>query len=190
MVLRTLPLAVIVACSSSASPPRNLGMAPNVELVAASGESIDLMKAVRSAKLTVLVFFAASCHCLDAHEARLRALDEEYRPQGVRFLLIDSEVSTSVERDAAEARRRHFPFPILVDRAARLASSVSAEYATYSVVLDPGGRVRYAGGIDSDKTHLRAGATPYLKNAIDDLLRGGSPRVAWSEALGCALQKW
>ena len=34
-----------------------------------------------------------------------------------------------------EARRRGYPFPILVDRGALLADAVGADYATYSVVV-------------------------------------------------------
>ncbi|HXN30817.1 MAG TPA: redoxin domain-containing protein [Polyangiaceae bacterium] len=188
--MRGIQLAMVLACSSCASRPPHLAEAPSIELVGGGGESVDLLRAARAARLTVLVFFSADCHCLDAHGARLRALYDEYQPQRVQFFMIDSEVTASVERDQVEARRRGYPFPILLDRAARLAGSLSAEYATYSVVLDAGGRVRYAGGIDSDKTHLRGDATPYLKNAIDDLLDGRSPRVGSAEALGCALERW
>jgi AhpC/TSA family len=146
--------------------------------------------AASGARLTVLVFFSRHCHCLDAHEPRLRALALAYGPRGVAFSMIDSETGATVERDAAEARARGYPFPILVDGGARLAGRLGARYATYAVVLDAGGRVRYRGGIDTDKTHLTDDATPYLENALDDLLAGRAPRVAEGKALGCALRTW
>ena len=49
------------------------------------------------------------------------------------------------------------------DPGATLAKELGAQYATYSVVLDADGRVRYHGGIDSDKNHLHDDATPYLR---------------------------
>jgi hypothetical protein len=58
------------------------------------------------------------------------------------------------------------------------------------VVLDGEGRVRYRGGIDSDRTHLHEDATPFLRLALDDLLAGRPPRVAEGKTLGCSLQKW
>lgn len=104
--------------------------------------------------------------------------------------MIDSEVRGSIERDRDEGRKRGYSFPILLDPGAKLADSLRAEYATYSVILDSQGRIRYRGGIDTDATHLHADATPYLRSALEDLLQGRAPRVTESTALGCALQKW
>jgi hypothetical protein len=136
------------------------------------------------------VFFSPSCHCLSAHDGRLVGLYERYHPRGVEFLMIDSETGGSAERDALEAQRRGYPFPIVRDRGARLADALGARFSSYSVVLDAGGRVRYRGGIDSDASHLHEDARLYLQDAIGDLLAGQSPRTIEGEALGCALQKW
>jgi hypothetical protein len=165
-------------------------MVPHITLVTARNEPLDVVAAAHRARLTVLVFFSPHCRCLDVHEARLLALHEAYRDSGVQFLMIDSEVGGSPERDAAEAKARNYAFPIVVDRGAELANALGARYASYSVVLDARGRVRYWGSIDSDKTHLHEDATPYLKNAIDDLLAGRAPRAASGEGLGCVLQTW
>jgi hypothetical protein len=127
---------------------------------------------------------------LDVHEPRLRALFDAYHPRGVQFFMVDSEVRGSLERDTTEARRRGYPFPILGDRGAKLANALGAEYATYAVVFDDHARVRYRGGIDTDKSQVHDDATPYLKNALDDLLADREPRVTEGETLGCALQKW
>jgi hypothetical protein len=99
-------------------------------------------------------------------------------------------VRATPEADAAEAARRGYAFPILLDRGGKLADSLGAQYATYSVVVDAQGRVRYRGGIDSDNMHLRDDATRYLGDALDDLLAGRSPRVAQTKTMGCALEKW
>jgi peroxiredoxin len=189
--MRALALATVVACiSCSASAPRLAQVPPSVELVGAGGGSLDLRRAAEGSRLTVLVFFSPNCHCLDQHQPRLRALYSEYRSRHVQFLMIDSEVAGSPERDAQETQKRGYLFPILFDRGGKLAELLGADYATYAVVLDAEGRIRYHGGIDTDKTHLHDGATPYLKNAIDDLLAGRAPRVASGKALGCALEKW
>lgn len=181
-------LLALAACAAG-TPPRTAEV-PSVHLDAAGGESVDARRLVGSAPLTVLVFFSPECHCLSEHDPRLRELYATYHPRGVQLVMIDSEVHGSPEADAAEARRRGYPFPILVDRGAQLANALGAEYATYSVVVDAQGRVRYHGGIDSDKTHLRDDATPYLRNALDDLLAGRQPRESVGKALGCALAKW
>ena len=86
--------------------------------------------------------------------------------------------------------RRGYPFPILGDRGARLADALGAEYASYAVVFDSRGHVRYRGGIDTDRSHLHDGATPYLQDALEDLLAAHEPRFPEGKTLGCSLQKW
>lgn len=183
-------VATLSACASCAGSEPKTPTVPHLTLVTAHGDALDVLAAAQRARLTVLVFFSPHCHCLDVHEPRLLALDAQYRPDGVQILMIDSEVGGSVERDDAEARARHYPFPMVLDRGAKLAEIVGARYAAYSVVLDRDGRVRYRGNIDSDKTRLHEDAIPDLKNAIDDLLAGRQPRADSGEGLGCTLRTW
>ncbi len=189
----TLAVALLaVACASCAAADHSAVApeAPAVALVGDRGEAVDARSLAGRAPLTVLVFFSPECHCLAVHEPRLRALFERDHPRGVQFVMVDSEVSGTPERDLEEARERGYPFPILRDRGAKLAEALGAKYASYSVVLDSTARVRYHGGIDSDRTHLHDKATPYLSDALDDLLANREPRIAEGKTLGCALQTW
>jgi hypothetical protein len=154
------------------------------------GAPLDARALAAAADFTVFVFFSPDCHCLAQHDERLRALDAELRPKGVQFVMVDSEVRASTVRDEQEARRRGYAFPIVVDHGAKLADALGADYATYSVVVDRAGRIRYRGGIDSDKNHIHDDAVPYLHSALSDLLEGREPRMANAKTLGCALQKW
>jgi len=186
------PLAIVLTLGLSGclSARAVAPVVPTAALVEPDGASVDARHLVARARFTVFVFYSSDCHCLTKHDDRLVALYDAYHPRGVQMVMVDPEVRASPQEDAAEARRRGYPFPILVDRHGRLANALGAEYATYSVVVDEEGRVRYRGGIDSDKTHLRANATPYLENALDDLLAGREPRRAEAKTLGCALETW
>jgi hypothetical protein len=192
-VFSRLPLAAVLAllaCMACSGAAPAASKVPSTALVASSGSTLDARELVAGAPFTVFIFFSSDCHCLNQHDARIRALYAEYHPRGVQVVMVDPEVRASVEGDAAEATRRGYPFPILLDHGARLADALGAEYATYSVVVDSQGQVRYRGGFDSDKTHMRESATPYLRNALDDLLAGRPPHVAEAKTLGCALEKW
>jgi hypothetical protein len=178
MDLRRIVLAALLVCASCATRE------PRVAAL-----DLSLLPGP-PAHLTVLVFFSPHCHCLTMHEPRLAALYDRYSARGVRFLMVDSEVGATEARDTEEAQRRGYRFPIVLDRGAKLAAMLGAEYATYSVVLDAEGRVRYHGGIDDDKTHLTDQATPYLQDAIEDVLSGREPRADKGKTLGCALETW
>jgi hypothetical protein len=190
MVVRAVCLALASACASCAAAPPGGTQIPNAPLVGPRGEALGVRGLAELSALTVLVFFSPDCDCLTEHDARLVAIADAYRSRGVRLFMVDSEARGSLERDAAEGRRRRYSFPILLDRSARVADLLGAEYSSYAVVIDASGRVRYRGGIDSDKLHLHDDATPYLRNALDDLLSGREPRLTEGKALGCALQRW
>ena len=78
--------------------------------------------------------------------------------------------------------------PLLRDESGELARRLGALYATESYVLDPTGRVRYQGGVDSDRKYLRPDAQPYLRQALLKLLSSDAPAFATGKALGCALR--
>jgi hypothetical protein len=172
--------------SASSSSPA----VPAVTLASTSGEHASYPQDLAAAPFTVFVFFSKDCLCFSAHEQRLRMLVDTYRPRGVRVVLVDPETGRTVDGDAAEARTRNLPAPIFIDPGARLAAALGAKFATYSVVVDQAGRVRYHGGFDSDKTHLSEGRTAFLADALDDLVAGREPRVAEGKTLGCVLQTW
>lgn len=182
-------LAALLACVSCARAPSGPPRVPDVTLASTDGSDRALGPAMAKGPATVIVFFSANCHCLKLHDDRLRDLYTVYHPRGVELLMVDSEPGASIERDRAQARSRQYPFPILLDPDAKLARALGAEYATYTVVADASGRVAYAGGIDTDEMHLHADATPYVANALDDLLAGRPPRVSHGKALGCALER-
>lgn len=113
-----------------------------------------------------------------------------FQPRGVKFVGVDSEVGTSPEIAAAEAKKRQYPFPVVADTGAHLADELGAEFATYTVILNRAGEVLYRGGIDSDKQKLHATATPYVREVLTDLTAGKAPRRTEGKALGCVLRKW
>jgi hypothetical protein len=173
----------LVLASCAHSPPR----APSLSVMDTSGARTSFPEDLTHAKLTVLVFYADHCPCFRAHEARIQELSRAYAARGVMFLLVDSEVGATFERDSRAVRERDLP-PIAIDPGARLAESLGAEYATYSVILDANAQVRYRGGIDSDKNRLTDNPHEYLRDALDDLLAGREPRRKEGKTLGCALQ--
>ena len=188
MVLKSLlgALALLAACH--APRPSTVADLPPLVLHDTAGATTTLPADLTGARFTVVVFYAEHCPCFQVHEARLLDLARTYADRGVKVVLVDSEADATPERDAHEAAARGLP-PIVLDPGARLADALGAEYATFAVVFDPMGQVRYRGGIDDDKNVLHAEARPWLRDALDDLLAGNAPRRAEGKALGCALQK-
>jgi hypothetical protein len=185
--MKSIVLALVLVGCAASQPAIHV---PEVTLDGTRGDAVMYPRDLSAARYTVFVFFANSCPCFSVHEPRLRALVDKFGPQGVSFAIVDSEKGRTVAQDGAEAERRKLPAPIFIDSGARLANALGARYATYSVVVDSAGRVRYRGGIDSDKNHLRDDSTAFLSDALGDLLAGREPARAEGKTLGCALQTW
>jgi peroxiredoxin len=188
-VIRAALLALIVAtigaCAPAARAPARL---PDATLLSSDGPR-RLVDLVKPGHVTVIEFFSADCPCQAAHDARLRELATAYQGRGVDVIAVDAEAGATPERAENEAKARRFPFPILADPAGALADALGAEFATYTVIIDGAGAVRYRGGLDSDRTHVTADASLWVRDAVDHLLAGTDPRPAEAEALGCALRR-
>jgi hypothetical protein len=146
-----------------------------------------VQRLTEGARFTVVEFFSVSCGCQKGHDASLIAMMGEYGPRGVRFVVLDAEAGRTQSEDDDETRRRAYPIAIRRDDRGELARALGAEFATYAVILDGDGRVRYAGGMDSSHTEPGPGTRPWLRDALDALLAGREPPVREERALGCVL---
>lgn len=177
---------IVLACAPQVRPTAVSGFA----LKTVAGAPFVLGASVEQSPFTVFEFFSADCPVQKAHDQRLIELYRRYQTQGVQFFAVDSEMGASTEHAVQEKRKRGYPFPMLIDEQSRFADSLGASYSTFSIVVDRTGTIRYQGGIDSDRVRPRPDSTPYLQNALDDLLAGRAPRQAVGNVYGCMLRKW
>lgn len=183
MALKTW--CVLLAALLGGCAPTREARVPELSLQGTRGARPRLVDP--TARFTVIEFFSAHCPCQTQHDARLAALYAKYAPLGVSFVAVDSEAEASVERDRAEAVRRGYPYPIVIDSEGRVARALHADYATYVVLVDAKRQRLFRGGIDSDRSHLRDDATPYLADALADAVAGRLLRRVEAKTLGCAL---
>jgi hypothetical protein len=179
--------SVLAACATEQGLP--VGTTLKQSQVSLKAESLDLRALTSDVPFTVVTFFSAHCPCQRAHDGRLRQLFQDFAPRGIRFVAIDAEVGSSPERAAREARERGYPYPIVSDPSGASIDELKADYATYTLVIDRTGTVRYSGGIDTDKTHLSDDAVPYVRLALEDLLAHRTPRIPYGKTLGCVLER-
>lgn len=184
-IMGVAALLALSACARPAAAPRLSALS----LPGTDGATHALGEVARGAQLGVIVFFGADCPVQRAHDGRLRDLFAAYRGRGVVVVAVDSEATGTLAGDREEARARGYPFPILSDPEGAAADALGATYATYTVVVDGTGKVRYHGGIDSDRAHLTPGAAPWLRAAIDRLLAGQDPDPAETTSFGCSLRR-
>ena len=179
-----LGMLLLAACAHA--PPA----ASPLALAGTDGVTRTYPELVQGAPATLLVFFSRECRCMEAHDARLRSLAESISAAGVRVFAVDSEFGATLEGDRAEAAKRGYAFPMLLDPDARLAAAVGADFATFSAVFDATGTQRYSGGFDSVHGAEHEDTQPWVKLAIADVLAGRPVAHPQAKTLGCALKRW
>jgi len=144
------------------------------------------------AKLVVVVFTCNMCPVAVAYEDRLVALQKDYEAKGVRVVAINSnspkvQAGDSFEKMKERAEEKHFNFPYLFDETQNVARQYGATCTPHVFVIDQG-KVAYMGAID-DEMKADKVKSPYLRDALDALLKGQKPPKEVTRQFGCSI-KW
>ena len=142
---------------------------------------------------TVLVQTCNHCPYVIAWNPRLRAVHDDYAPQGVRFLAVNSNDATRYPADAPErmeafVREQGWPIPYAYDAAQDVPRALGAERTPHVFVFDGEQRLAYEGAPDGDHEDPAQDAA-WLRAALDAVLAGRSPEPARTPARGCSI-KW
>jgi peroxiredoxin len=167
--------------------------APDFKLQGVDGKTYTLAD-FKDAKALVVIFSCNHCPYVQAYEDRMIAIQNDYAPRGARIVLINSNDSTaypedSFEKMAARAEEIGYTFPYLRDESQQTARDYGATHTPHLFVFDASRRAAYTGKIDDDWKSPAAVKQRFLRDALDDLLAGRSPRVAQTHAIGCTI-KW
>jgi peroxiredoxin len=141
----------------------------------------------------VLIQTCNHCPYVIAWNPRLRAVAEEYRPRGVRFLAINSNnpethPADSPERMAQFVRDQDWPIPYAFDESQDVARALGSARTPELFVLDGEQRLVYHGAPDGSYDDPSANAA-WLRAALDAVLEGREVERAETAPRGCSV-KW
>jgi len=197
-LIRKLTLAAggaLLALSAQASVKVGEA-APNFSLPGDDGKTHSL--ADYKGKTVVLEWTNDGCPFVKKHYAgNMQSLQKAYTAKGVVWLSVISSApgkqghvdaagaaALSKERDAAPTR-------VLLDDKGTVGRLYEAKTTPHMFIVDGSGKLVYAGGIDSvasaDAEDI-PGATPYVKNALDEVLAGKAVTVASTKPYGCSIK--
>jgi peroxiredoxin len=149
------------------------------------------MSSFADARVLVVIFTSNRCPTVKAYQERLNALRVDYGSRGVQLVAINSNdphlyPDESYERMVEFARESGYDFPYLQDEGQNVGRAYGARRTFHAFALDERRRVRYQGRFDDSRLSERV-TSPDLRNALDDMLAGGEPRVASTKPFGCSL---
>jgi peroxiredoxin len=171
--------------------------APEFTLPSANGKSIDLSQ--YKGKLVVLEWFNHGCPFVKKHydSGNMQALQKEYTGKGVIWLSICSSAQgkqgygTAEEHNTEVKTSKAAPTAVLMDADGKVGRLYGAKTTPDMFVIDKKGELAYAGAIDdhpdTDASSIK-GSKNYVKEALDELLKGKAVAMASTKSYGCAVK--
>lgn len=165
---------------------------PHFSLKATDGLIVD--SSIIHDPILVVIFTCNHCPYAKAYEDRLIALQKHFDPEGVQFILINSNDAENYPDDSfLSMKERHdekaFPFPYCVDESQAVAKSFDALCTPHCFVFDGKRELKYKGRIDDNWQEPKKVTEHNLKDAISALLQGEEPPAHEMNAIGCSI-KW
>jgi len=145
----------------------------------------------KNKRAVVLFFTMTDCPLANGYVPEMNRLRASYEPQGVAFYAVQADNTVSEAAVRKYAQEFQYSFPMLNDPRLTLARLTGAKVTPEVAVLSGSGEVLYLGRIDNkveDLTRPRYAATePELRNALDAVLAGKTPKEARTRAVGCSI---
>ncbi len=187
-------LSFVPGAGAAAEPGK---AAPAFSLTDSNGKTHAL--ADFKGKYVVLEWVNHGCPFVVKHYSggNMQALQKEYTGKGVVWLSICSSAEgkqgfmTPADWNKALAEKKAASTAVLLDPEGTVGKSYGAKVTPHMFVIDPDGKVIYAGGIDnirSTDTADVAKAENYVKAALDAAMAGKPVATATSAPYGCSVK--
>ncbi|HVL58390.1 MAG TPA: redoxin domain-containing protein [Burkholderiaceae bacterium] len=150
-------------------------------------------------RYVVLEWFNPTCPFVRKHydSGNMQALQKAFGGNGVTWLAVKTMQPGSygyvdpAQANAWLAERQAAPAALLLDPDAKVARLYAARVTPHMFVIDPQGQLIYAGAIDDRRSTSPAdvaGATNYVKAALDEAMAGRPVTTASTQAYGCTVR--
>jgi peroxiredoxin len=168
------------------------GYAPDFELPGIDGQVHHLSRYRQDFGAVSVISISNHCPYVSSYLERLKAIQEEFRNQGLVLIGINS---SGIEQDAAEcfnnmrvfAQKHKLNFPYLWDSTQDVSRSFGCEITPMAFLIDSSGVVCYKGQIDDSPDDATAINQHYLRNAIASLFDNRKIEVPETQPVGTTL---
>lgn len=168
--------------------------APSFSLLGTDEKIHSLDNLLNGKKAAVIMFICNHCPYVKAHFKRMAKLAETYLKKEVAVIGINPNDENVYSEDSFEnmqkiKEKHHFLFHYLRDETQNVAKAYNAVCTPEFFVADAKGIIRFHGAFDDnwqDETKVK---TPYLENALEDVLAGRNIQNPTPHSMGCSI-KW
>jgi peroxiredoxin len=167
-------------------------LAPEFNLPATDGKNYSL-DAYKDKEAVIVVFSCNHCPYVQAYEDRMIAFQKDYA-MNLQIIAISSNEDVNYPEDSfenmkARAELKKFNFPYLHDETQNIAKAYGATHTPEIFLFDKERKLVFHGKIDDNWKEPDSVQSHYLRNALDELLKGKQISVPETFTIGCTI-KW
>ena len=189
--------ALVVLFSTPAFAVENKATAPDFSVKSSTGKVVRLSDYL--GKTVVLEWTNPGCPFVQKHYSsqNMQSLQKEFVGRNVAWLSISSTARGAtdyLEPAALQAKYQGWgaaPTALLMDDAGGVGKAYGAKTTPHMYVIDPGGKLIYAGGIDDKRSADPAdvkGARNFVKAALTESLAGKAVSTGTATPYGCSVK--
>jgi peroxiredoxin len=195
--IAALACAASIAASGALASPAPGATAPNFRATDVAGKTVSL--ADFKGRWVVLEWNNPSCPFVMKHydSGNMQALQQRFGADKVAWLAINSTNASHPEYLAPAQLARWFegqkaaPTAVLMDASGEIARAYGAKVTPHMYVIDPNGKLVYAGAIDDKRSANPADvktAHNFVVAALSEARAGKPVAVASNNAYGCTIK--
>lgn len=157
-----------------------------------TGKTISLNE-LKTAKGLLVIFSCNTCPYVKLSEARIKEYSDFCIANGIGCALINSNEGQRQEEDSFDEMVKYYTAQKLkctyaIDEKSTLANAFGATRTPQCFLFDAKGLI-YKGAIDDNVKDVTAVKTPYLKDAINALLKNQVPKNQETKSIGCTIKR-
>jgi peroxiredoxin len=140
--------------------------------------------------VVVLVFLANHCPVVTAYEDRIIDFANDYKGKGVKVVGVCVDVMNEQDKLPGIKQRvkdKGYPFVYGYDDSQNVGRAYGATNTPQFVVIDKDKTIRFTGAMDDNQNEAKV-TKQYLRDAVDAVLKGESPEVKETRAVGCGIR--
>lgn len=190
--------ALLAACSVATMAAAVVGQpAPAFSAVDTAGKTVSL--ADFKGRHVVLEWTNPGCPFVQKHygSANMQATQKAATAKGVVWLTINSTAADAEDYKPPQAmaawmqQQKAAATATLMDADGKLGRAYGARTTPHMYLIDPAGKLVYAGAIDSrasaNPAHIKT-STNYIAQAVDESLAGKPLSLTTTQAYGCSIK--
>jgi len=168
-------------------------IAPDFTLCGTDGKEYNLHRQ-KGEYGTVIIFSCNHCPYVQAYDARINDLAQQYMSRGIAFFVINSNdphvyADDSFEKMQEKVSRQKLVYPYLHDATQQVAIEYGAGCTPEVFAFDDHLKLIYTGRIDDNMEYQEKVTQRYLRDTCESMLGHRHPQIRETHPIGCSI-KW